>query len=61
MKALQESNDGIEALLILNSLVLLRDGPHGYQFRMDGVTLNTPVLEEPQVQRRLEYLGYTDQ
>jgi arylsulfatase A-like enzyme len=54
--ALYASEDGVEALLILNSLVLLMDG-HGYSFNLDLDKLNPQVVEDPQVQRRLEYIG----
>ena len=56
LQALHESVDGIEALLILNSLVLLRDGQTAYEFDFRGIKLAPEVLEEPLVQRRLEYL-----
>jgi hypothetical protein len=55
-EALRQSEDGIEALLILNSLVLLMDGPHGYEFSLSDNDFNKEVLDEPQVQRRLEYI-----
>lgn len=54
--ALRQSEDGIEALLILNSLVLLMDGPLGYEFSLSDNDFNKVVLDEPQVQRRLEYI-----
>ena len=61
LQALRESEDGIEALLILNSLVMLQDGPHGYWFDLDPPSWHAELLEEPQVLRRLEYLvpGWT--
>lgn len=53
--ALRNSKSGIEAGLILNSVALLQDGPHGYDFNLKGV-----IAEEYQkndtVKRRLEYL-----
>lgn len=54
--ALQQSEDGIEALLILNTLVLLMDGAPGYEFSLTDTDLSQAVLDEPQVQRRLEYI-----
>ena len=61
-EALYSSVDGVEALLILNSLVLLMDGPHAYSFVIDWSALSPEVQEDPQVQRRLEYiLKKTDQ
>ena len=46
----------MEALLILNSLVLLMDGPEGYRFELDQEKLSPEVLQDQQVQRRLEYI-----
>ena len=56
-EALYQSTDGVEALLILNSLVLLRDGPFGYGFAVDEERLSAEVLEDAQVKRRLDYIG----
>ena len=56
-QALYESNDGAEALLILNSIVLMEDCKAHYTFNIDKKKLKTKVLEEPQVLRRLEYLN----
>lgn len=53
---LYQSEDAIEALLILNSVVMLQDG-HGYNFDIELDKISTIVKEESQVQRRLEYLG----
>ncbi len=55
-EALRQSEDGMEALLILNSLVLLMDGPLEYEFSLTDNDFKTKVLDEPQVQRRLEYI-----
>ncbi len=55
-EALYESSDGVEALLILNSLVLLMDGPYSYDFEPDHEKLNPEVLQDQQVQRRLGYI-----
>ena len=55
-EAIRSSQDGIEALLILNTVVLLMDGPHAYRFSLDDKLLAREVLEEPEVQRRLEYI-----
>jgi arylsulfatase A-like enzyme len=54
--ALTQCSDGVEALLILNSLVLLMDGPHSYKFALDEEMLTPEVIEDKQVQRRLEYI-----
>ena len=42
MKALEESEDGVEALLILNSVVLLMDGP-GYAFDLSKLKLDPEI------------------
>ncbi len=55
-QALQQSGDGIEALLMLNTLVLLMDGPLNYEFSLSNEVLSKEVLDEPQVLRRLEYI-----
>jgi hypothetical protein len=54
--ALQQTEDGMEALLILNSLVLLMDGPFAYEFSLTDADFNQAVLEESWVQWRLEYI-----
>jgi arylsulfatase A-like enzyme len=54
--ALQDSEDGIEALLILNTVVLLMDGPGEYIFSIEEEALSRTVLQEEEVQRRLDYL-----
>ena len=56
LEALYSSQDGVEALLILNSLVLLMDGPRAYTFSLDQERLSRAVSGDPQVQRRLEYI-----
>lgn len=55
-KAIKEANSGIEAGLILNSLVLLRDGKPGYEFEVNEEDLNPEFLKNDTVKRRLEYL-----
>ncbi len=57
LQALRATGDPLEALLILNTLVLLRDGPHRYQFEISEAKLIPAVTEDPEVNRRLEYLG----
>jgi len=58
LEAIYASEDGVEALLILNSLVLLMDGPHAYSFELEQEKLSQEVREDQQVQRRLEYIAY---
>ena len=53
--ALRETNDPWEALLILNTVVLLRDG-YGYDLSVEEEALAPAVRDEPEVERRLEYL-----
>lgn len=54
--ALNESTDALEALLILNSLVMLKDGKPGYAFDLNGLHLDPEVQEDSQVRRRTDYL-----
>lgn len=56
-KELYRVNDGAEALLILNSIVLMQDCPKHYIFNIDKSKMNKTALEEPQVLRRLDYLN----
>lgn len=55
--ALRQTGDGVEALLILNSLVLLMDGPYGYAFSLEESDLQQEVREDPEVQRRIVYIA----
>jgi len=55
-EALYESEDAVEALLILNSIVLLMDGPHAYLFELDPEQLSHEVNQDKQVLRRLDYI-----
>lgn len=55
-KALYETESGIEAALILNSIVLLRDGEHRYAFDLSPTRLSASVRDQQEVQRRLLYL-----
>lgn len=56
-KALADAKSGIEAGLIFNSLVLLRDGKRSYRFEIDQKSLKPSFLKNETVQRRLEYLA----
>ncbi len=54
--ALQQARHGVEANLILNTLVLLRDGPPHYEFSIPSeLDLQKPGVAE--VERRLLYLN----
>ncbi|TWT57040.1 Arylsulfatase [Thalassoglobus neptunius] len=57
LEALKETDDGIEAGLILNSLTLLRDGEPGYEFEISEENFRPSVLKNDTVQRRLQYLS----
>ena len=56
MDALSKTTSGVEASLILNTLVLLQDGKPGYSFEVTSDKLNPAVLEDDNVKRRLLYL-----
>jgi len=60
--ALYEVEDGTEALLILNCIVLMQDGIHKYTFNIQPDNMVEHVRNNQQVQRRLEYLvpGFKD-
>ena len=57
LDALQESQSGIEAGLMLNSLTLLRDGRPGYDFHVTAEMFQPAVRKNDTVRRRLEYLA----
>ena len=53
---LSKSQSGVEAGLILNSVVLLRDGKPGYAFEISANDFSPAVLSNEAVTRRLDYL-----
>ena len=55
--SLYNSKDAAEALLILNSIVLMNDNPHSYNFNIKIEKINELVRNDTQVKRRLEYLS----
>jgi hypothetical protein len=55
-ESLYLTEDGIEAALIMNSLVLLMECPFAYEFELEPDQLAPALLEENLVQRRLEYI-----
>lgn len=57
-KALYESRDDTEALLILNSIVLMQDGAHHYSFSIDPEKMDPSVLNSKLIAGRMEYLNY---
>lgn len=54
--ALRNTASGAEAGLILNSLVLLKDGKPGYDFEVSADMFQNSVRNNDVVKRRLEYL-----
>jgi len=56
LSALANSNSGVETNLILNSLVLLRDGSPSFEFKISPADLTKEARGFPEVVRRLEYL-----
>jgi hypothetical protein len=56
LNALYETRNKEEALLILNSIVLMRDGFSGYSFDLKPEKMVTSVREDPLVKERLAYL-----
>lgn len=52
---LYKSYDPVEALLILNTVVLLKDA-YGYSFQIDPKQISDVVMKDKQVKRRLDYL-----
>lgn len=55
-EALYASDQPAEGLLILNSIVLMQDGPWQYSFRIDPEKMQDEVRNNSEVKRRLEYL-----
>jgi arylsulfatase A-like enzyme len=56
LEVLSQSESGVETNLILNSLVLLRDGKPGYSFEITSRNLTPSGAAFSDVKRRLEYL-----
>lgn len=56
-EALRTTTSGVEACLILNTVVLLEDGEPGYEFDLQPSHLNPAVREDSNVKRRLRYLS----
>jgi hypothetical protein len=54
-QALYQSEDAAESLLVLNSIVLMQT-EFDYEFELNLDKLSPSVLENPEVQRRLEFL-----
>ena len=60
IEALNASQDGAEATLILNSIVLMRDGEFKYPFDIKYTKISQSVREHESVKRRLDYLNVTE-
>jgi arylsulfatase A-like enzyme len=56
-KALYDTDDNTEALLILNSIVLMQDGSNKYEFNIDLSQISEEVKDHRVVGQRLKYLG----
>ena len=56
MAALAASQSPVEANLILNTVVLLRDGNPNYEFKITPQSFDPSVRSGAYVRRRLEYL-----
>jgi len=56
LEALYTTEKPAEALLILNSIVLLESFNYGYAFDIDRSSLQLSVVENDEVQRRLQFL-----
>ena len=57
MDCLAKTQSGIAANLILNSIVLLRDGQPGYDFNVTHASVSPAALQSAEALRRLEYLS----
>ncbi|TLX77046.1 sulfatase [Labilibacter sediminis] len=55
-KAIYSTNDETEALLILNSIVFMRDIHHNYDFNIDMNKINQDVLKGKEAKQRFAYL-----
>ncbi|MCA9063142.1 MAG: sulfatase-like hydrolase/transferase [Planctomycetaceae bacterium] len=53
---LESARSGVEAALILNSIVMLRDGPARLKFDLSTIQLAPSIRKNDSVARRLEYL-----
>ncbi|MBN3521081.1 sulfatase [Algoriphagus lutimaris] len=56
VESLYESKKPMEALLILNSIVLQSSFDYGYEIHLDKSKISSTVIQDSEVKRRLEYL-----
>jgi len=55
--ALYNSKKPAEALLVLNSIVLMQSNQHKYKFDLRLENISVLVVENPEIKRRLDYLN----
>ncbi|GIX00207.1 MAG: sulfatase [Pirellulaceae bacterium] len=60
LDCLAKTNDPVEANLILNTVVLLRDGEPGYPMTITEAEVSPAVRDNQEVQRRLAYFAAPD-
>ncbi len=58
LEALYASEDKSQVMLMLNVITQLQDGPHKVDFKIDFSRFSDNILDEIQLQWRLEYLGW---
>ncbi|WP_298537393.1 sulfatase [uncultured Algibacter sp.] len=54
--SLYSVSDCAEALLILNSMALMNDGPYNYEFNIDIKKIDKTIIQDKQTSRRIAYL-----
>jgi hypothetical protein len=54
--ALSASKDAAEAVLIMNSIVLMQDGEPGYEFDIQRSMIDESIRDYVEVEKRMEYL-----
>jgi hypothetical protein len=54
--ALSASKDAAEAVLIMNSIVLMQDGEQGYEFDIQRSMIDESIREYVEVKGRMKYL-----
>ncbi|MCF8224345.1 MAG: sulfatase-like hydrolase/transferase [Bacteroidales bacterium] len=60
-RALYTSQSGTEGLLVLNSIILMIDGPQHYEFSIQPEKMKMEVRENSEVKRRIKYLTGIEQ
>jgi hypothetical protein len=54
--ALSASKDAAEAVLIMNSIVLMQDGPQWYEFDIQHSMIDESIRNYVEVRARMKYL-----